>query len=75
VAIGCYFLSGFYGWASVLVWTVLAFPLIVLQRRRRVMGTDWPSRALVRVWIVAVGASVLTAFGPLVRARAPRIVE
>jgi hypothetical protein len=75
VAIGCYFLSGFYGWASVLVWTVVAFPLIVMHRRRSVVGTDWPSRALVRVWMVAVTASVLTGFGLLFRPRAPRVVE
>jgi len=75
LAIGCYFLSGFYGWATVLVWTVLVLPLVVIRQRRGVLARELLSRTLVRVWLVAVAASMLTGLGPLFRPRAPRILE
>ena len=75
LAVGCYFLSGFYGWATVLVWTVLVLPLVVIRQRRGVVARELLSRTLVRVWLVAVAASMLTGFGPLFRPRAPRILE
>ena len=75
LAIGCYFLAGFYGWASILIWTVLALPLILMRRRRSRPSGEWPSRPLVWIWIVAVALSVLVGFGPLFRPRAPRVLE
>jgi len=75
LAVGCYFLSGFYGWASVLVWTVVALPLIVLDRRRGAARKDWPSGAVVKMWVVAVALSVVVGFGSLFRPRSPAPVE
>jgi len=46
LAIACYFLSVFYGWASVLVWTVIAFPLMVRRRTgaRSLATRSWRPR-------------------------------
>ena len=75
LAIACYFLSGFYGWASILVWSVAALPLIVFRRRSSASGEQWPSRTLVRTWVIAAVLNVVVGFGPTFRPRAPRIVE
>ncbi len=75
LAIGCYFLSGFYGWASILVWTLAALPLILRHRRNNSSVEQWPSRALLWTWLIAGVLSVLVGLGPFFRPRAPRIVE
>ena len=75
LAISCYFLAGFYGWASILVWTVAVVPLILWRRRTKASGERWPSRLVVWIWMSAAVLSVLVGLGPLFRPRAPRVVE
>jgi len=52
---------GLYGWAAILVWSVLVLPLTVYQRQR--LNRSWPSQSIRNLWILAVllniGAGIL----------------
>ena len=43
---------GFYGWAAILIWTVLVLPC-TLHLRRQLNG-EWPSVTIVRLWAIAI---------------------
>ena len=54
-----YFVSGFYAWAAILVWTILVLPLALGRRRTAsVAGQRWPPRPVIRMWAAALVASL-----------------
>jgi hypothetical protein len=59
-------LFGFYGWAAILVWSVLVLPAAVSLREHQ---RDWPSPTVVRLWILAVSLNLAAGILPPVFSR------
>ena len=57
---------GFYGWAAILVWSVIVLPAAVYLRERQ---RDWPSPTVVRLWILAVSLNLAAGILPPVLSR------
>jgi hypothetical protein len=66
-AIAFYLLAGFYGWATVFVWTGVVFPVALWSRSGDRVSTGlWSSRAVLVWWCAACVASVLAGILPMI---------
>ena len=65
LAVAFFFLSGYYAWATVIVWTFLVLPLVLRSgRQARTVGERWPSGPLLRAWAAAVLLSLVAGIVP-----------
>ena len=51
-AVASSLLLGYYGWAAILIWTVLVLPCTLIQREQR--KGEWPSQTVRRLWAIAI---------------------
>jgi hypothetical protein len=61
-AIASAVLFGYFGWAPILLWTVLVLPFTLYQRRQ--MNGHWPSPTMLRLWAIAIGLNVVGGIVP-----------
>jgi hypothetical protein len=61
-AVAFVFLSGFYGWAAILIWTVLVLPCTLYQRRQ--LDGKWPPPTMVRLWVIAITLNLAAGIVP-----------
>ena len=52
VVVASSFLLGYFGWAAILIWTVLVLPCTLALRKQR--NDQWPSQTIRRLWAIAV---------------------
>jgi hypothetical protein len=58
IAIGFFVTSGFYGWAAILLWTVLVLPMAIQVRRAaKATTSSWPPRPILGAWLAALVTS------------------
>jgi len=65
LAAAFFLLSGFYGWATILVWTVLVAPLTWRRHRQAALvGARWPPQSVVLPWGLALVLSLAAGVVP-----------
>jgi hypothetical protein len=69
LALGFFAGAGYYGWASIIIWTVLVSPGVVAAHRRAARrGARWPRPIWVRAWAFALVACTLAGVVPMLAA-------
>jgi hypothetical protein len=66
IAAGFFLLAGYYGWASLAIWTLLVLPLVLRKRRQlSASGHSWPATPVLLAWASGVAVSFFAGLGPL----------
>ena len=66
IAAGFFLLVGYYGWASLAIWTLLVLPLAIRKRREAsASGHSWPAPPVLLAWGSGVVVCFLAGLFPL----------